>query len=552
MQELLNNNGHRKKEKLLLLTICVGDAYEKIAHHTHPTLMAYADRIGADFKVINESDRTSPHWEKFRIYDLLNTYHRILYLDTDISIRDDCPNLFDIVPKEKLGAFNEAPFTNGRQFSIYESCKNYDIKLPDWNWKYYNSGVLVISRMHKQLFIKPDVEIFNFYEQGYLNVHWAKEKALMFDLPYIYNRMCCMDPYLGEDRHAAYVVHYAGFPSLEFVLSLIPQDLARWEQDRPGYQYRRHILFDVQGGLGDQVQAEPAIRFALTHVWPGADLQIKTHFPRLFQHLGLPTYTHEEWRGASDTPYYHAVTLPGLQTPQWAVVSNLLCHTIDFCSMAVLKRTLPVEDKQVRLDVRPKDLDEVEEVLDGVDPSQLILVHPGRHFESKTLPQAWWQEVVLGLCELGLPVCLIGQDDPDGTRGVLDFDCPPGAYDARNCLSLGGLIALISQAATVVSNDSAPIHIAGAFDTGIILIPTCKHPDHLLPWRHGSQAWRAQALYRRLVIDDCKTASTEVHTTSAEFLPRPWEEYLPKPGEVIGATAEMYYEIIKTATEVKR
>ena len=60
--------------KHLVLTIAVGDDYCQMASYTHPTIKAYAERIGADFLCIDESNTSTPHWEKFQIFDLLNKY----------------------------------------------------------------------------------------------------------------------------------------------------------------------------------------------------------------------------------------------------------------------------------------------------------------------------------------------------------------------------------------------------------------------------------------------------------------------------------------------
>jgi lipopolysaccharide biosynthesis glycosyltransferase len=95
-QELFTFNMQAKN---LILTIAYGDHYSKLKDITHPSIQAYADKIGADFISITEKkiSATSIHWEKFQIFDLLNTYHRILFIDTDIIIRDDAPNLFEYV-----------------------------------------------------------------------------------------------------------------------------------------------------------------------------------------------------------------------------------------------------------------------------------------------------------------------------------------------------------------------------------------------------------------------------------------------------------------------
>jgi hypothetical protein len=522
----------------LVLTIAVGETYEKMAKLTHPSFQKYAEKIGADFLSINKNTSSTPHWEKFQIYDLLNKYEKILYVDTDILIRSDCPDLFKIVPDNQLGLFDEMPFTEGRNISLIESCKDYGVILKNWGGKYFNSGVMVIPRNWKFLFKKPERELFNFYEQGYLNVKINQElekvgnEMSVFDLPYNFNRMACMDRVTGEERFASYIMHYAGFPDVGFVLDLIAKDKKVWERDEPsGFKYKRHILIDVQGGLGDQVEAQPGIRYLINYIYPDQDINIVTHYPELFKDVkGAKIFLHGEFVRQSDTPYYHVNTLPGPSTVTWSIVSNLLCHTVDYCSIALLRRTLPNKDKSIILNVKDETIKNVKAIC-GEDLENLVVVHAGKHWESKTFSTDWWQEVVDGLQKEGLKVCLVGKNDL--TRGVLPVKARAGMVDARDLLSLEEFIALLSKAKILLSNDSSPIHLAGAFDNWIVLIPSCKHPDHIIPWRNETQKYKSKSLYKRLVLDDTPSAPTEVHGSSGQYINKDWSNYLPEVAEVV-------------------
>lgn len=538
--------------RFAVVTIACGEIYERMARITHPSLKAYAKRIGADFAVISESERSSPHWEKFQLYDLLSKYDRIIYLDTDLIVRGDCPNLFEVVPEDSLGLFNEAPFVEDRKWSLWQTAEAYGQTISKWDGNYFNTGVMVVSRRHKHLFRKPEKEIFNFYEQSYLNMVIAIEKPKIHKLSYRFNRMTCCDSATGEERHGSYLIHYAGFPNFEHALMTMRGDLSRWKQtvSKMPVLPQKHILIDVHGGLGDQAQAEPAIRFALKHVWSKTkgdfQIDIKTHWPRLFEHLAesdprVNVFEHGKWTPEPSAPYRQINTLPGPTTINWQVVSNLLCHTVDFCSMALLRRTLPIEDKRIHLEAHQDALQSVLSktgltITNSDDLSKLVLVHPGVHWESKTLPLDWWQEVVDGLAASGLSVCLIGQDEE--TRGVHPLTVPEGAIDLRNRTTLSELIALLSQSHALVSNDSGPVHLAGAFENWIVLIPTCKHPEHLLPWRHGSQEYKTLALRKRDMIDDLLTDPTEIEPDpriNGEFLPpgMSWGDYLLPPEKII-------------------
>lgn len=360
--------------------------------------------------------QTTPHWEKFQIGELLNIYDRIIYVDTDVIIREDTPNLFDIVPSNELGVFNEAPFTHRSKEMMIDMCREYETTIEDWDGIYFNSGVMVVSQCHKLqgLFTKPEKEIFNFYEQTYLNMVVARDKITVCSLPYHYNRMTCMDTILGEERHAAFIIHYAGCPSTETVAAIAAEDIEKWSTG--DYNYKRHILVLVGGGLGDQVCAEPVIRFMKKYVYPNDDVRITTNWERLFQHLDVPIYHNGGFTAPIDTQYRIFKSLPEPDTadgaPMWNVVSHLLCHPVDFMSMAVLRRTLPIADRQYRLEVNPEDKARMEEAHGSM--KNFVLVHAGSHWETKTFPLHYWQLVVDGLAEKGHTVVLIGKTGGEG------------------------------------------------------------------------------------------------------------------------------------------
>jgi len=523
--------------KNALFTIAVGADYEKMAELTHPLMRSYADKIGCDFHVVRENTCSSPHWMKFQtVQELLNRYGRIIYFDTDIIVKPDCPDLFKIVPTIKLGLFNELPWTSQRIFSFSEACKDYGLLPKRWKGCYYNTGVMVIPRQFKSLFAKPEKELFNFYEQGYFNAALAMflERAgnefSVHDLHYKFNRMTCMDQFTGEHRQASHIIHYAGYPSISFVLDLISKDIKALEN--PIDYSKKHILIDVQGGLGDQICAQPAIRFMRKHVYPRDNITVKSHWPEIFEGLDVKNFHHSSFVPEPDTPYYHCVSLPGPETIMWKTVSNLLCHTVDFASMALLRRTLPDEDKNFILPTVPDDyFFKSFSILSGVDMKSLVLIHPGRHWDSKTFPIEWWNSLIKTVFAKGRPVCIIGQDEE--TRGTLPVTIPDGVIDLRNLLNIKELFTIISLAGTLISNDSGPIHIAGAFDNNIILIPTCKHPDHILPWRKGNKYYKAKALYKKLMCFKYDSQPTCIYGSSADKTVGDFFHYLPSVSTVV-------------------
>jgi heptosyltransferase-2 len=178
--------------------------------------------------------------------------------------------------------------------------------------------------------------------------------------------------------------------------------------------------------------------------------------------------------------------------------------------------------------------------------NKMVLVHPGKWWPSKTFPVEWWQEVIDKLSEK-YTVGIIGKtiEDTEKTQqGFVNVKCPENGIDFRDLTTLGQLIALISMTKCLVTNDSSPVHIAGAFDNWLVVIPTCKHPDHILPFRNGTQYYKTKSLYKKLLLDDLEVRHTEFKTDNIDKVPdgKTLLDYLPDPDEVVKEVFKIYEE----------
>lgn len=91
--------------------VCVIPATEnqlEILDITRDSIKAYAEKCGADY--IELTGDQYPRWpmaNKYRVHEVTKTYEKTLYLDCDIYIKPDTPNLFEITPDDKISAFDE-------------------------------------------------------------------------------------------------------------------------------------------------------------------------------------------------------------------------------------------------------------------------------------------------------------------------------------------------------------------------------------------------------------------------------------------------------------
>ena len=529
-----------REKKLAILTIVIGEKYQKIWEKTEPFFNDYADKCGADLLVLKEiPDLPSPHWAKFSIYELLKKqYNRIAFIDADIIIRPDTPSLFDIVPENQFGIFDEGQYTP-RSICMHEVKKVYNIPLPKWNGKtYYNTGVMVISREHRHIFsinehVKPLRNSFG--EQTYLNMRIMQSEVKVFPLSHKFNRMSLMDRVIGVSRLDSYLVHYAG--DGDNLFKKMDRDIQKWQEDAPDYKYKQQVFIWSLGGLGDVIAAEPVIRYMRETIYHDADLYVMSDNHELYRHIeGIERFTKDNMPDKELDAVFEINTHPTAvdRFTDFSVafgfhIPHAFVHPVDWVSLNALNRQLPLKDREIHLEVTD----------DLPEDTNLILVHPGKGWETKTFPVDWWQKVVDGLTEKGFRVGIIGKEVSE-EHGYVPITCPENGVDFRDKQTLQQFINLISKAPMVITNDSAPVHIAGAFDNNILLIPTCKHPDVIMPYRKGQQYYKAAAVYKDLIPDVTSGRATDLTGWQLSSLKgKSITEYLPEPEEVIEKAVEL-------------
>ena len=538
--------------KNAILTVVNGEKYKEIWKRSEPYFVVYAEKCDAElivFQGVDGAHYPSPHWIKFGIYDLLKKeFDRIAFIDADILIRPDTPSLFDIVPENQFGIFNEGIYSP-RAMCIHEVKKVFNVELPKWNGKdYYNTGVMVMSRQHRHIFkiteeIKPLRNSFG--EQTYLNMKIMSNDVKIFSLPHRFNRMSLLDRIMGVSRLDSYIVHYAGF-DIQFgqgkALEAMDKDIKRWEKDAPEYKYNRKIFVWALGGLGDCIAAEPTIRYMRETLYPEADMFLltKKYFHPLYQHLKGIEFLEE---GQILPEIIDAVlefnTHPTIHDPNndYATSFGHYCphpmlHSVDWVSINCTNRQLTREQRQIRMEYSEDDLNGILKICSV--PEDLILIHAGRGWETKTFPVEWWQEIIDTLDKNGFRVGLIGNEVSE-EHGYVKVTCPPKGVDFRDKTSIMEMAALIDQSRVLISNDSAPIFFAAAFDNYIILIPTCKEGDMILPYRNGEQSYKAICLGKKLIRDDELFRIPDHNVWQMSHIPKGHtiEEYIPEAGDVI-------------------
>ena len=168
----------------------------------------YCNKHNAKLVVLEEPilpyDDLRPNWHKVFIFDLLEQSNidvdKILIVDADTIVHPDAPNFFDVA-EDKFCVVNNI----GSYDWLFRSIENYKKYIfNNYNFdvtKYFNSGVLILNKTHKEFFnkvkdfyfankenlVKMQETFFTGTDQPVLNFMCQIENVDMKFLPYEFN-----------------------------------------------------------------------------------------------------------------------------------------------------------------------------------------------------------------------------------------------------------------------------------------------------------------------------------------------------------------------------
>lgn len=133
------------------------DTPDMYSHITLPTIEAYADKVNADLEIIKEDHRKfdypSPHFLKFNCfqYFLDHQYDQMLYLDMDIIIKKNAPDIFSQYPRGLCLANDFAGDFPNNEYKIWIG-KIFNAKVGKLD--YFNSGVILSDRPSMERYLR--------------------------------------------------------------------------------------------------------------------------------------------------------------------------------------------------------------------------------------------------------------------------------------------------------------------------------------------------------------------------------------------------------------
>lgn len=483
--------------KNALISMATGEAHRAVQKETLPLLIAYADRIGAELLLEQKPEEglRIPHYQKLSLVAAaLEKFERICWVDADILVSPNAPDIFEEVPAHSIGIFNEAPWVD-RQPAMSEWEHLTGFQWPD-RTKYFNSGVMVASREHRKVFVRgAGPEINHFGDQTYLNAKILESGSSVFELSHRWNRMSCT--WLrGQDPYDSHFIHFAGMQPPQGLPLFIRERLAEWKEH--SFSGGSQIFIVAHGGMGNQVATIPVVE-EIIRLHPRAKVGIRSAYPEAFDHL-REEYPHlevlrikredgetdeqaSEKEIAALNQFQFAKVISTKMDDCAAGIDMTEMNSTDYHSLAALGRQLP--NKQIWIyRTKKQNL-----------PNNTVAIHAGKNgWPGKNVPIQLYQEILSGLKRLGFQIALIGR------RDFREHGPGYGAHELEGAdfnfldADFETTCGVIASSALLVSNDSMPIHAAGAFNNWIACITISKHPDLIFPHRQGSPNHKTIAL----------------------------------------------------------
>ena len=190
---------------------------KEMTNITHLSLKKYAKKCDADFKVLDDSTCSESvaylMYRILKIYDLFEDYDRILHLDSDMLVKNNCPNLFDIVPVSAIGCVYEDK--GSRKEDRRNRIKRVQQERKDVGWTkgYLNAAVTLFSKMHRNIFNLEFDKVWKDigYEGVELGYQIHKNGYEIHELPCEFNFMSMFaESWCKKDKFDAFILHYAG------------------------------------------------------------------------------------------------------------------------------------------------------------------------------------------------------------------------------------------------------------------------------------------------------------------------------------------------------
>ncbi len=212
-----------------VVTVAAGVAGRRLLAVTGPLMRAYAERLDADFVVLDWVG--NKHWpvsSKYAIPRAVELYDRVVYADADVLFRPGCLDLFAACPPGYFGARLEIGChlrRDGGKWLRRDYAAACRSAVPE---NYFNAGVMVLERQHAPLLEPPTTPIQPLWcAEQHATARAVDAAGVPFHgLPRACNWMPWADG--NAEPPADAVLHFTGYAGHARRLAALRAEAAKW------------------------------------------------------------------------------------------------------------------------------------------------------------------------------------------------------------------------------------------------------------------------------------------------------------------------------------
>ena len=203
------------KTKDCIVVVSTGNRGKLLYNSYGFTIQKYAANLGVDFIHVEGdcSNPKFPYFDKLAVHEALNHYERVLYIDADVRMDTNAPNLFEEVPKGLLGIFDERYYYANDNIEkgiqrIVDIGDEYEFKFYR-PFRYPSAGITLSEKQHQCLFELPSIPFIahHTYEQDLLSARLFHHKFKTYwmgpDIQYV-------NGFGNHSKEGVYIHHCTG------------------------------------------------------------------------------------------------------------------------------------------------------------------------------------------------------------------------------------------------------------------------------------------------------------------------------------------------------
>ena len=144
---------------------------------TRASIVDYANRTGAQLIEITGTYSFNMHhcWPKYYAGEIATQFDKTLYLDTDVYVDKDAPNIFELTPDNQWCVVDESGLAGNHGLTIeYDRClMNHDL-MRKGRWQIFNAGIILIP--------PHGIDIYRHEKPWQLREFWDEQTLLNYNL----------------------------------------------------------------------------------------------------------------------------------------------------------------------------------------------------------------------------------------------------------------------------------------------------------------------------------------------------------------------------------